>query len=506
MTVIIHSDDVDRFRAAIERGLGLHFDESKRDFLAEVLHARLQDCGRTGELYLEWLESENTPAEWHALGQKLTVPETYFFRHNEQFCAFSDVVLPARLRAQAAQRQLKILSAGCASGEEAYTLAILLRETPDVASWHIDISGVDINPAVIDKARRARYSTWALRETTTAMQRRWFRPAGRDNLLDESIRDAVHFEQRNLAVDDAELWRPHSYDVIFCRNVLMYFTPENAQRLVGRIARALVPGGYLFLGHAETLRGLSQDFHLCHTHDAFYYRRRGESGATVQHEPLHTARTAALAASPTTAGASDTDWMDAIQRASERIHALAALPVPGSSPTVVAPWDLRAARDLLRAERYAEALDAIHALPPEAEHDNDVLLLQAVLLSHAGRCAEAERSCKRLLSRDELNAGAHYVMALCRESVSDTRGATEHNRTATYLDPSFAMPRLQLGLLARRAEDVEATRRELAQALALLQREEPARLLMYGGGFSREALLALCRAELKACGGGGAHD
>src|SRR5690606_15036722 len=150
---------------------------------------------------LEWLESENPRSEWRALGQKLTVPETYFFRHNEQFRAFSDVVLPARLRAQATRLQLKILSAGCASGEEAYTLAILLRETPDAASWQIDISGVDINSAVIDKAKRARYSTWALRETSAAMQRRWFRPMGRDNLLDESIRNAVRFEQRNLAAD-----------------------------------------------------------------------------------------------------------------------------------------------------------------------------------------------------------------------------------------------------------------------------------------------------------------
>ena len=100
-----------------------------------------------------------------------------------------------------------------------------------------------------------------------------------------------------------------------------------------------------------------------------------------------------------------------------------------------------------------------------------------------------------------MNAGAHYLLALCREGAGDSSAAAERDQVATYLDPAFAMPRLHLGLLARRKGDRERAREELGQALLLLQREDASRLLLFGGGFGREALSALCRAEILACGG-----
>jgi chemotaxis protein methyltransferase CheR len=107
----------------------------------------------------------------------------------------------------------------------------------------------------------------------------------------------------------------------------------------------------------------------------------------------------------------------------------------------------------------------------------------------------------RLLELDELSAGAHYLLALCREGAGDRAAASHHDQVAAYLDPGFAMPRLHLGLLARRGGDREAARNELGQALVLLQREDASRVLLFGGGFSRDALIALCRAELIRCGG-----
>jgi chemotaxis protein methyltransferase CheR len=162
--------------------------------------------------------------------------------------------------------------------------------------------------------------------------------------------------------------------------------------------------------------------------------------------------------------------------------------------------DLAAALDLLEQERYADALDHVGALPSGTARDPDALLLRAVLLTHSGRLEEAEDACARLLAIDELNAGAHYALALCREARGDRQGALDHDQVAVYLDRSFAMPRLHLGLVARKRGDLDLARRELGQALVLLQREDAARLLLFGGGFGREALLSLCRAELAGCG------
>jgi chemotaxis protein methyltransferase CheR len=157
--------------------------------------------------------------------------------------------------------------------------------------------------------------------------------------------------------------------------------------------------------------------------------------------------------------------------------------------------------DLLRRERFAEALDHVRAGPPAAERDPDVLLLEATLLSHSGQVAAAEAACRRLLLIDELNAGAHYVLGLCREQSMDRDGAGEHYRVAAYLDPEFAMPRLHQGLLARRSGERDAARRELTQALMLLEREDASRLLLFGGGFNRETLMTLCESALRDSGG-----
>ena len=492
--------DLERFRTAIVQQIGLQFDDAKLDFLGTVLQGRLDKLGQTSEFYLRDMERRRANGEIKALARELTVGETYFFRNIEQFRALAEVVLPQRLAVDRTSRTLRLLSAGCASGEEPYTLAMVARETIVDPSWETVIRAVDLNPAALERARQARYAPWSLRETPADVQQRWFHSEGRDTRLDESIRAAVRFEQANLASDDPELWLPYAYDVIFCRNVLMYFSPEQMRTVIARIAHSLAPGGFLFLGHAETLRGVSDRFHLCHTHETFYYQLKdGSEPARVwSAAPVSHGERAAFAAA-----AHNDNWFDTIRQASERVAALVPVPAPANDSIgtpAPAAWDPAPALDLLRQERFAEALDHVRA-GPAAASDPDVLLLEATLLAHSGGIAAAELACERLLRTDEFNAGAHYVLALCREQSGQHEVAAEHYRVAAYLDPEFAMPRLHLGLMARRSGDREAARRELAQALLLLERENASRLLLFGGGFGREALIALCRSALKECGG-----
>ncbi len=500
MTQPTHPADVEAFRRLIAQLTGIQFEEAKLGFLGEVLRRRVAAEGCSQAAYLKKLAHHPSQALLGDLAQEITVGETYFFRHTDQFHAFAEVALADRLRLRSAHKHLRVLSAGCSSGEEAYSLAVLIHGALPDPAWKVSIRAVDINPAVLQKARLARYSNWAFRETPSELQNQWFQQEGREFLLNETARAAVTFEEKNLACEDPDLWAPESYDIVFCRNVLMYFSTENARALVARIWQSLARGGYLFLGHAETLRGLSQDFHLCHSHESFYYQRREaqdpvardmapqNGGALVQGQPL-----LALVQGADT-------WVDVIGRAAERIHALSRRPdLPKG--TAESGWDLGQSLDLLQKERFSEALDRVSGFPPESAQDPDVLLLKAVLLSHSSQFAAAEETCRKLLALDELNAGAHFVLALCREGVGDRAGAAEYDKTAIYLDPGFAMPRLHLGLLAKRMGDKEMSRRELGQALLLFQGEDSSRLLLFGGGFGREALLSLCKTELDARGG-----
>ncbi|WP_394778601.1 CheR family methyltransferase [Undibacterium sp.] len=500
------SQDVLRFRQLIAQLLGLNIDELRLSRMDDLLRRRAQANHSDIAQYLDGLATGHIQArELALLTQELTVTETYFFRNPDQFAVLTDLALPARLQTFPARRHLNILSAACASGEEAYSIAIAIREYFPHAALYMTITAIDFNPDMLEKAQRAQYSSWSLRDMSPARQTRWFSNRGSVYALAPEVQNMVKFERLNLAAENPDFWHEGRFDIVFCRNVLMYFTREQAQAAIRRIAFSMTPDGYLFMGHAETLRGLSGDFHLCHTHDTFYYQRKDAELAD-----------SALLDSGMRPGqhwqevpvAGDTSWIATIRAASERIHAItttqpdkARLVATNAAPAAVRNTpNLEHAMEYLHKERFDRVLEQIGTLPEEHAQDTDVLLLKAVSLCHSGASAAAEETCQQLLSHDELNAGAHYVLALCRESAGDIHAAMEQDQMAAYLDPGFAMPRLHMGLLAHRKGDQAAASLALTQALPLLLQEDSSRILLFGGGFKREALVALCRAQLDAVG------
>jgi chemotaxis protein methyltransferase CheR len=261
------------------------------------------------------------------------------------------------------------------------------------------------------------------------------------------------------------------------------------------------------------LRGVSHDFDLCHTHATFYYQLRtglagavSKSRAPAEGTVSHPASRAQMPQAE-----SGGDWASAIRQASERIRILAESPersrksyekpIAAPSTAMGIPADLSVVLELFREERFEQALAAVEAMPAEAQSSPDVGVLRGVLLANRGDLAQAEEACAAALKMDSLNAGAYYVMALCREQADDRVTAMEDDQTAIYLDPSFAMPHLHLGLLAKRDGELDVAVQALSQASLLLPREDAQRVLVYGGGFGRAALVELCRRELQGCRG-----
>lgn len=470
---------VDQLRAELGERYGLALDPTTGVDVVGAITERMRETGHTtASAYLRHLQSGARDEELYQLAELLRVGETYFFRQAEQLEAFIREALPARMAARQARRELRILSAGCATGEEPHTLAILLDQQAErLAGWKTRLVGVDLSARSIEIARRGRYSGWSLRQTAPAIRGRYFRAVGQEFELDAAIRERVTFAVENLADPAAQTLRAGDWDVVFCRNVVMYLRPAAAAALVERLAGLVAPGGYLFLGNAETLRGLTAAFHVRHDHGAFYYQRRDVP------EPRSVA---------------SADWADRIARASQRISGLINRRGPDPAPALAPRPGLGRAIDLVSRERYDEAREMLRELLAQGDTDIDAQLLLAVVLTNQGLVAEAEAVCARVLELDELNAGAHYLRALCREHEGDREGAIRSDQLAIHLDPSFAMPRLHLGLLYRRAGRVAAARAELETAKALLPREDAGRVLMFGGGFRREALIHLAAAELRA--------
>lgn len=463
--------EVTRFLDLTERLFGLRFDD-RLDSMATLAERRAAAHHEPVARYLDRVESGDRK-ELRELITELTVGETYFFRHAEQFHAFADVALVQRI---AARGRIRVLSAGCSSGEEAYTMAMLVRERvadPNAVSIH----AIDLNQSSLDRAARGRYSRWALRAIPPELEQRWFTQEGRDVILSPDLRASVTFERRNLNDANEAFWAPGSWDIVFCRNVLMYFSPERSRAAIAQIANSLAPGGYFFLGHAETLRDRAE-LELCNTHGTFYYQRN---------TPPVTPRPIVITAPELSLG---TDWFAEIQAATSKINEL----VDGALAVPPAPVESTAEiRELFEQERFVEVLDRLAASPDD---DPALLLLRALALTHAGRIDDAELASTELLAIEPRNAGAYYVLALCRASANDPKTAMAHARRAGDLEPTFAMARVQLGLVARRAGEREVAHRELTRAIELLEHERPDRLALFGGGFGRQALIALCRSEL----------
>ncbi len=466
MTAEADTSALTRFRGVLGEHFGWAFPDAADDHLGRVLRRRAAHRGLGPREYLRALAAGRVAGELDALAEELTITETYFYRHAEQFEALATDVLPDRVRARAesGQRTLRLLSVGCSSGEEAYTLAIVARAAVPGADWHVGVLGLDANPAMLRRAATARYSPWALRETPAAVRRRWFH--ARDGLfeLDDRIRADVRFRPHNVAEDDAALWQPGQYDVIFCRNLLMYLTPDVARTLVARMTRALAAGGGLFLGHTDTLGSRPDGLQPRHCRASVHYRRTDGAAATA---PPHPRPDEPARPAPPTA---------------------AARPAPTPDEQL-----RRRVLDLLRDERFADALSVVEEQPVKG-------LLHAVVLALTGRLDEAQVRCRHLLETDGLDPDAHHLLGVCLEAQGTPDAAVAEYRLAAYLDPAFAMPRLRLGLLARRRGDDAVAATELENARTLLRHETDERILVFGGGFSRMALSTLCRTELERCG------
>jgi chemotaxis protein methyltransferase CheR len=262
---------------------GLHYGPEKREILRSRLEPRRVELGLESfeQLFFHLRFHPRRQEEWDRLIPHLTNNESYFFREPDQLGVLRQEVLrEARERLEASgRRELRILSAACAAGEEPYTLAIVARESGLFPPpWTIRVTGVDLDPQALERAREAVYTQNAFRRVEEGVRERWFAPAadGRWALSSEITR-LVSFQRANL-VDEEWARALPPQDVVFCRNVLIYFGEESTRRTVSGLYRALDTGGYLFLGHAESLSRVPTRFRTERRPGAIFYRKPDRDG------------------------------------------------------------------------------------------------------------------------------------------------------------------------------------------------------------------------------------
>jgi len=253
---------------------GILFREEMRYLLERRLSPRLRAVGAADfAAYYRFLRYDpKGRTELESAVEALATSETYFFREPHQLRAFSEELLPLLARQLDSQRRLRIWSAGCSTGEEAYTLAMLVLDSGLFHGWHVEVFGSDISRRVVALARRGAYSRSALRQAPPEMVQRYLDHEGGHWTVKPEVRSLVSFGHLNL-VDEHMLALVGHVEVVFCRNVMIYFDLPARRRVLRSFHAKLVDGGYLLLGHSESLINVTADFELVHLKNDLVYRK-----------------------------------------------------------------------------------------------------------------------------------------------------------------------------------------------------------------------------------------
>ncbi|MBI1921435.1 MAG: response regulator [Geobacter sp.] len=501
--VELSSAEFGLFHDYILERCGLHFEPRNAKLLQRGLVNRMGALKISSfrEYYDYLVQHAERRGELNKLLQFLTVGETYFFRYHAHYEILREQVIgdATEERRKDGTRRLRLWSAGCSTGEEPYSLAITVMESlPDWRDWDIQILATDINRRSLKRARDGVYSHRALRVTPGEYLGRYFEKVGTSFIVKDEVRSLVEFAQFNLQTPVFPgMGDPTGgFDAIFCRNVMIYFNVQTMREIVKKFTRSLVPAGYLFLGHSETLMQISSDYERLSRHGGFYYRKK--DGVAVAASPREGSGRLPEAAAPVAAGKPSPFKR---RREPPRVPELPAfLPVPlppaSASPEVL----FRQAEKLFDDEHYEAASEVLEEVLAAVPDHTGACVMQGFILANSGRFEEALACCERALRLDDLLPQAYFLKGLIMELIDRETEAVKEYRKAILLDMFFVMPHYHLGKLFVRTGKHREGLRELKNCRKILAGSPESSIVPHSGGLSREVFMEILRGELAELG------
>lgn len=424
--------------ALLSSRMGLHFPPERWSDLDRGLRAAAAEMGCKGaeECARALLAARLSREQMDALAAHLTIGETYFLRDPKVFEALEHKILPEVIRERAGgEQRLKVWSAGCCTGEEAYSLAITLSKVlPQSAQWDVSVLATDINPRFLAKAAAGLFTKWSFRNVPEEWRKRYFTECGTKYFeILPKYKEMVKFSYLNLVEDDypSSATNTDAVNLIFCRNVLMYFSPEQARRVARKLERSLVAGGWLVTSPSETSREVFASMTQVTLPGALFYRK----GAP-------------------------------------RAGDLLSLPPP--APVFPAPPPARAKIEpsppaLPKVRLSEKPLPPALPSPAAAAPDSHTMAAQARTAADAGRLEEALEWCEKAIASDKLHAQPYYLLGTIQQERGAAEEAARAFQRAIYLDPDFVLAHFALGNVLRGQGRSEASQKSFHNARELLK-------------------------------------
>lgn len=486
-----------QFRDFIHLHSGIYLEESKLDSLRISLVARATRLECHGwPPYFERLSGDQ--GEFRELMNLVTINETSFFRFPAQFEALRDHVVPEIIGAPDREdRIFRVWSAGCSTGEEPYSIAMALADSGlERLGWRVEVTATDVSTKALGVARAGVYTTRNLGNVPDDVLRRHF------VRLDEGswrvaahTRSLVEFGYHNLIKEPHSASVLGTWDVIFCRNVTIYFELESTRRVVADFFNNLNEGGYLFAGHSETLTSVSDQFESVETGGVFLYRRPRRERRPVFGGPALPAATAAPPARGTRGRTAAVPAVAPMRTASAPVDQ-----APETTPAEVTAADLLVrARVRMGSGDAAGALEAVEAILAADRGCAEAHLIAARVHADAGDYERAYASATQALAITPLLAGARYVLGLIYQRQGDVVRAIGELKKTIYIDPEFALAHLNMGNMYKTQGKHEQACRQYENALGALRKDPDGPWTQYLGGWQADVVLRTCERSLIEC-------
>lgn len=395
---MINSDFLQSIIIIISSKTGIKIRSEDQLNLQQKIDKRIKELGLKNEQDYLSLLSGSSPAstdEWHKLISQITTGESYFFRDRGQIELLRQNLLPNLLEKKQAQKTLNILSAGCSTGEEVYSLAIILGEImPNIESWNINLVGIDLNDEAIVKAKRGIFPEWSFRGVEPHYRSVFFRHKLEGWEVIDPLKQKVRFYQCNLIEDAIPVFPIGSVDLIICRNVFIYFDPEKISLVLAKFIDLLSSGGYLLTGHTE-LQGQELG-----SLKAISFPESMVFQMATEHDENH----------------------------------IALMPTPSST---FLPNFKVLGQQAFNEGKYKETIGYLQNWLNLNDQDEEAMLLMAKAYANQGSHRETERLCNRVLQSDHCCVIALQLLAQIAEEQGQKEAAKEYLRRILFVDANF---------------------------------------------------------------------
>jgi chemotaxis protein methyltransferase CheR len=497
-------DDFCLFQKLLIEASGLRFDEGRNQVLHHALWQRLQHRGYDSyrEYYNLLKFHPEGRLEIRELLDLVTIGETYFFRNKAQFDVLMRFVLPGIIqrKGDSGDKCIRAWSAGCSRGDEAYSIAMAMMEVfPSFEEWRISILGTDINRTGLACSEEAAYGEKDIGHLLKEYVEKYFKSQGSTYLLRDDVKELVAFEYHNLARDPYLHETMQNVDIIFCRNVIIYFDSQATQRVLENFYNCLAQDGYLFLGHTETLWQITDRFERVEFPQTFIYKKRLGPIQEDATKPFMAVPEIDIENLTLSAGPIRTFGAGELTSVEETGTEQRSFPQGSGRGLQEKPEPFEQVEDsTLRVDKPPDAAFLASPDTKAAQDKNHILtrLAKATILANEAKYKEAADILGKIVEADNLSVEAYYLLGVLSYKSGDLKEAEAQFRKVIYVTPDSILAYFNLGNMYLYQRKLKEAAREFRNAIRLLEKRPKDEQVRFCEDFTVEFLLRACRNTL----------